>query len=802
MVIDNYLSLFNLPMRLLATLLFSFAMLYSVAQAPLRGLVAYYPFDNNAMDKSGNRNDGEVLKGVAVATDRNGNACGAMAFDGNGGYVSVLNSQSLQSIRSALTVATWFKLDASTVNEARVMLFTKGSTGSNPKIQPGYHVEYLQNFNEAIGKVSLCCGFSADDKVYGTHRIEYGQWYHIALVYEESWINLYLNGKLIWQGMYAEPVAANDFALDIGRSLWQKPLYFKGSFDEYRIYNRGLSALEVIELYNYSPPADNADMLSMHVPMDIVQNTDSGKCTATVVYSEPTANVGCGKALLRLAGGKQSGSSFPLGTSTITYEASYGEQKEVKAFNITVRDSLPPVFEYAREVTAHTYDTAGTTVHYLLGVSDNCGNVNSERIAGLASGSIFPVGKTEVKYTAVDGYGNTSACSFIVNVIKDETPVVEKEAPIAERADARPVPAKLKPVETEKPKPEVDKPIISKAAIPGAVAKVEPKPAVAELARPAPQTAKTVYTKGVDVACGTDLVKLNDAGKCGAVVNYNAPKARGQSVTLSLDSGLDANKFFPVGTTLNSFSATDAAGYVSSCSFNVKVRDNEKPVIKCPLDTIIMLSYNRKGIIYNYTPPNATDNCGVDSFIQTLGSAPGCFLPVGEHPFAFEAKDASGNKTVCGFSVSVRNSGAPERVIVPQRLDEKLNMGDDAIKYEHEEEVNNCLLTVFVYDDGEEDGDSVSLVFDGAVLVDHQKLRLKENGPIKRQIALVSGNPNYIVAKAWNTGRTGLNTMRMDIYEGFIENEKRDLRGKKPLISKILHARPGEASGIILKCKW
>lgn len=800
-------------MRLLATLFLSFTILHSIAQVPLRGLVAYYPFDNNAIDKSGNRNDGEVLAGVQTSADRNGNACGAMTFDGSSGYISVPNSSSLQSIHGSVTVATWFKLDTPKANEARVVLFSKGSTGSNPKLKQGYHVEYLQNFNEAIGALSLCCGFATEDKAYSTHRIEYNQWYHIVLVYDESWINLYLNGKLVLQGVYSQPILPNDFAANIGRNLGLKPAYLKGSFDEYRIYNRGLSAGEVVELYKYTPPTADSNVLAMYVPADIAQNTDADKCAARVIYNEPTANVGCGKAVLRLAGGMASGSVFPLGTSTITYEAKYEEQKEVAAFNIVVYDGVPPVFEYAREVTAYSYDTAGTTVNYLLGVSDNCRYVESVRTMGPASGTVFPIGKTEIRYEAKDLVGNKANCSFIVNVVKDDAPAVKRqEEPIAERADARPAPKLwdgkkeggatiFKPIVIARDSTEG----VLKTTVLEAIKQQPVKPAVTEANKPttAPVAKPVVAStpaKAVDVACGADIVKNTDAGKCGAVVNYNAPKQKGQ--TLLLAEGIKANELFPVGITRNQFSLTGVEGFANNCHFSVKISDKEKPSIVCRRDTIIMLSYNRKGIIYNYTPPTATDNCGIDSFIQTLGSAPGCFLPIGEHPFSFEAIDASGNKTVCGFSVSVRNSGSAERVEVPQRLDEKLNMGDDAIKYEHEEEVGNCLLTVFVYDDGEEDGDSVSLVFDGQVLVDHQKLRLKENGTIKRQIALVSGNPNYIVAKAWNTGRTGLNTMRMDIYEGFIENEKRDLRGKKPLISKILHARPGEASGIILKCKW
>lgn len=787
-------------MRLLTCLLFIMAALQCTAQTPTRGLVAYYPFDNNAIDKSGNRNDGEILGGIQTTDDHNGNACGAMTFDGQTAYISVPNSSSLQSIRSGFSVATWFKLSKPTANEARVVLFSKGSTGTNPKIKPGYHVEYQQNFNEATATLSFCCGFAEEDKNYAAHRIEYNQWYHLVLVQEEGWLNLYLNGKRVWQAMYNQSISVNDFALDIGRSLWQKPAYFKGSYDEYRIYNRGLSALEIMELYNYTPSTGSSNLLAMHVPADITHATDSGKCTGTVIYNEPTANVGCGKATLRLASGKASGSSFPLGTSTITYEARYNEQKEVGAFNITVGDSQAPVFEYAREVVAHTYDTAGATVHYLLGVSDNCGTFKSNRIAGPASGSHFPIGKTEVKYEAIDSFGNKSACSFIVNVIKDEQHIATKDTVPVHIVQARPAP-KAEPIaEKAEPKP---------TAITTEKVKPEPKPLVAE--KPKTEPAKTsavpatstiekaTPTTIVEATCGSDITRNNDAGKCGATVHYNMPKYKGQ--VLKLTDGIASNSLFPIGITHNSFSLVDVPGFVSSCHFNVKVADREKPEIDCPRDTIIMLSYNRKGIIYNYTPPKASDNCGIDSFIQTLGSAPGCFLPIGEHPFAFTAIDPSGNKTVCGFSVSVRVSGQAEKVEIPQQLDERLNMGGDTIKYEHEGEVGNCLLTMFVYDDGEEDGDTVSIVFDGQIVVDNQKLRLKENGPIRRQLALVSGNPNYIVAKAWNTGHTGLNTMRMDIYEGDISDEKH-LRGKKPIVSKILHARPGQASGIILRCKW
>lgn len=784
-------------MRLIICLLITLAALQCTAQAPTQGLVAYFPFDNNTQDNSEYHNNGTIVGGIQTTTDRNGNACGAMAFDGKTGYVRVPNNSSIQAIRSGFTVATWFKLDVPTANEARIVLFSKDSTGAGGKAKPGFHVTYLQNFNEAMGQLSFCNGYAEEDKTYGQHRLAYNEWHHLALVYDEGWLNLYLNGKRVWQAIYNQAIEKNDFPLDIGRCLWQKPSYFKGSYDEYRLYNRGLNATEILALYNYTPPLADGNTLSLNMPSDITVAADEGKCSATVSYTEPTATVGCGKADIRLASGQTSGSAFGAGTHTITYEAKHNNKKEAAAFNITVLDKQPPVFEYAPEVNTHTYDSTGATVHYLFGASDNCGTFKTSRTAGMATGSKFPIGKTEVKYGAVDSFGNKSACSFIVNVIQDERPV-DKEAAPHNLVQARPAPKaeptaqKVAPLLEDnsggKAKPEPTKPSIDEKP------KSEPvKPS------PAPATTSTTAPTIIEVACGSDISRNTDAGKCGASIHYNVPKYKGQA--LKLNEGIASNSLFPVGLTRNSFSLVDVPGFVSNCHFVVKVSDNEKPVINCPKDTIIMLSYNRKGIIYNYTPPKASDNCGVDSFVQTIGSAPGCFLPIGEHPFEFIAIDAAGNKTVCGYSVSVRNSGKTEQLEIPKQLDAQLNIGNDTIKYEHEGEVGNCLLTMFVYDDGEEDGDSVSIVFDGQVLVDNQKLRLKDNGLIRRQLALASGNPNYIVAKAWNTGRTGLNTMRMDIYEGDIPDEKH-LRGKKPVLSKILHARPGQASGIILRCNW
>ena len=69
------------------------------------GLVAWYPFNGNANDSSGNGNNGTV-SGATLTTDRFGNPGKAYSFNGTNAYISVPNSSSL-SIVGDITISAW-----------------------------------------------------------------------------------------------------------------------------------------------------------------------------------------------------------------------------------------------------------------------------------------------------------------------------------------------------------------------------------------------------------------------------------------------------------------------------------------------------------------------------------------------------------------------------------------------------------------------------------------------------------------------------------------------------------------------
>ncbi len=89
---------------------------FGFANASFASLVAYYPFNGNANDESGNGDNGTVF-GATLTTDRFGNTNSAYAFDGTDDFIKASGSGLPTGAR---TVILWF--DATTVATEPVFL--------------------------------------------------------------------------------------------------------------------------------------------------------------------------------------------------------------------------------------------------------------------------------------------------------------------------------------------------------------------------------------------------------------------------------------------------------------------------------------------------------------------------------------------------------------------------------------------------------------------------------------------------------------------------------------------------------
>lgn len=169
------------------------------------------------------------------------------------------------------------------------------------------------------------------------------------------------------------------------------------------------------------------------------------------------------------------------------------------------------------------------------------------------------------------------------------------------------------------------------------------------------------------LTCPGDTTLDNDLNACGAVVNYSAPVATDnctQVMSVVQFVGLPSGSLFPIGVTVNSFSVEDTAGNADTCSFTVTVNDTAAPIFSCPNDTVLSNDPDSCGAVFTFGLPTATDNCGVDSLIQTQGPATGSLFPVGNTLLEFRAVDSNGLETYCSYTVTVNDTQAPEIICV------------------------------------------------------------------------------------------------------------------------------------------
>jgi len=114
-----------------------------------------------------------------------------------------------------------------------------------------------------------------------------------------------------------------------------------------------------------------------------------------------------------------SGNVFPVGSTTVNYSVTDAHGNTTTATQtVTVIDNTVPVISCPSNITLEPTCPSGAIATYTAPVgTDNCPGATTTRTAGLASGSVFPIGTTTVTHTVDDAHGNSASCSFTVTVL-------------------------------------------------------------------------------------------------------------------------------------------------------------------------------------------------------------------------------------------------------------------------------------------------------------------------------------------------------------------------------------------------
>ena len=223
----------------------------SIVTPPKNGLIAWYKFDGNTADSSGNNNHG-INNGAILTTDRFGSASKALGFNGSSSYVQIPWKTQLQPNAGSFSFCGWFKI-AYIDTSKQDFYFLDMDDGDSD--YSGYSI-FWDNL-----QTKIILDFHYDD-VWTHHTVVSSSsvtlksgWHFFAGVLDRSSVNmqLYLDGTLV-NSSPIDPQAITSTKSDLyfGRRPYI-PSYeqlFNGSLDDIRIYNRALSAAEIQALYH------------------------------------------------------------------------------------------------------------------------------------------------------------------------------------------------------------------------------------------------------------------------------------------------------------------------------------------------------------------------------------------------------------------------------------------------------------------------------------------------------------------------------------------------------------------------
>jgi hypothetical protein len=219
-------------------------------------LVAYYPFNGNANDESGNGNHGTV-HGATLTEDGFGNPNSAYAFDGIDDHISIPYSSDFDfSQEKQISYGVWLDIES---------------------------LDYLHNV--PLGQDAPCSHFAYAIDIYGdTHTraghveaaihtsncwlltvssgaLTLNNWHQIFVTADEDSLRLYVNGEKVSETPLGDSIWNENTHLTntyIGAWGGLNPLdqFLDGKIDDVRIYDRALSESEILELFNRKGPVN------------------------------------------------------------------------------------------------------------------------------------------------------------------------------------------------------------------------------------------------------------------------------------------------------------------------------------------------------------------------------------------------------------------------------------------------------------------------------------------------------------------------------------------------------------------
>jgi hypothetical protein len=314
------------------------------------------------------------------------------------------------------------------------------------------------------------------------------------------------------------------------------------------------------------------------------------------------------------------------GSTTVIFTATDGcGNKSTTQATFTITDTTPPVITCPPPASGTTILNECFSNAVVLGTptaTDNC-SLPAQIVFTNNAPAQFPVGTTIVTWTATDVCGNTSTCNQTVTVTDNsQPPVIVCPANVVQTAG--PNNCFLNNV-------------------------VVPNPAYSDNCA----VTKLTYTTTGATILSSPLIGINSVS--GATFN--------------------------VGVTTVTYTASDAAGNSSNCSFTVTILDINPPVFTfgCPASITVNTTPGQCNATVNVPGPSYSDPClelvsltHNSPYSTNIGNANGTY-PVGTTTITWTITDISGNTATCTQNVTVIDANPPSITCPANVVDQIIN---------------------------------------------------------------------------------------------------------------------------------
>lgn len=213
------------------------------------GLLVYLKFNGNFADSSGNNNPTQAVNGAILTNDERGVASSAFGGTGNGERVLVTNNGSIK-FDTAFSLS--YHVMINNYNYTDFVTMVQNATGQGVTFGTGVlpganHIDFAVMDSTATCSDIINPGVNS---LIDTSNfvIQPGIWYNVICIFHKGTTQIYVQGNLVSQLSGAnQTVPICPSAKVIVGGWWDgaPSNSINGKMDEFRLYNRVLSAKEI-----------------------------------------------------------------------------------------------------------------------------------------------------------------------------------------------------------------------------------------------------------------------------------------------------------------------------------------------------------------------------------------------------------------------------------------------------------------------------------------------------------------------------------------------------------------------------